>query len=93
MPLLLLFVAKKIDAEIWRRVGAHTRATAREESSKPTAAHLGARAPAEAAPARGATASWLHVQFMRPRLPHVVVSDHQPRDAVRRPVRKLVVAG
>ena len=37
-----------------RRFGAHSRLTAREESSKPTAAYLGARAPAEAAPARGA---------------------------------------
>ena len=34
---------------------AHARPTAREESSKPTAAYLGARAPAEAAPARDVT--------------------------------------
>ena len=35
----------------------------------------------------GRAASRLHVQFMRPGLPHAVVSDREPRDGVRRPVR------
>ena len=74
-----------------RRLGAHTRSTARKESSKPTAAYLWARAPAEAASAR-APASRLHVQFMRPGLPHAVVSDRELRDGVRRPVRKTCSA-
>ena len=40
--------------KVWARfaVGADSRPTAREDSSKPTAAYLGARAPAEAASAR-----------------------------------------
>ena len=73
-------------------MGAHSRPTARQVSSKPTAAHLGARAPAEAAPAYDAPASRLHVQFMRPGLPHAVVSDRELRDGVRRPVRKTCSA-
>ena len=72
---LRLFTLKKSSLKNRKRLGAHSRPTAREESSKPTAAYLGARAPAEAAPAQGAPASRLHVQFMRPGLPPVVASD------------------
>ena len=66
-----------------RRMGAHARSTAREESSKPTAAYLGARAPAEAAPERDAPASRLHVQWRHPGLPHAVVNDQEPHEPVR----------
>ena len=82
----LALFAKKLEEllktlKIRRRVGADSRRKAREESSKLTAAHLGARAPAEAAPARDRwdRGSRAAVQFMRPGLPHVVVSDQKPR--------------
>ena len=62
---------------------AHARPTAREESSKPTAAYLGARAPAEAAPAHDAPASRLRVQWRHPGLPPAVAIDQGLRADAR----------